>query len=124
MTYADLDFWLALAKPSDWLKERAESLYREYEGELEASPYLFMELCYVAEQYEFGLHDAAVAVLAATDADDETKTIVLQAIEYIEEGVTVADAFHAAATYHDDRRIISSDQIYDELPVERVPLEG
>ncbi len=44
MIYADTDFFLALLKPKDWLKQGAERLLVEHKGELVTSPVTLTEL--------------------------------------------------------------------------------
>jgi hypothetical protein len=49
--YADIDFFLALLKPSDWLKEKAKNLASEYIGRITTSDTTFIELMLLAKKY-------------------------------------------------------------------------
>jgi predicted nucleic acid-binding protein len=117
--YADADFWVALLKDDDWLGERAERLLREYEGDLETSIVTFIELFLIEERFDFDRDQAALAIfeLAETTADED---VVFQASEYIDDGLNTFDAFHAAIA---GDRIISSDQAFNEVEIERIALE-
>ncbi len=118
--YADLDFWLALLKDDDWLRDRAEALLAAHEGELEVSMATFIELFLVEERFAFDRERAVTAMLElATYSGDPD--VLYQASAHIDDGLTTFDAFHAALS---GGSIISSDTAYDELGgVDRSRLE-
>ena len=120
--YADVDFWLGLLKDDDWLKARAEQLLDQYKGDLTVSLATFIELFLVEDQFAFDRERAVVAILELAQPDSTVdENVVFQASEYIDEGLTVFDAFHAALA---GDAIISSDgRAYDHLDLERVALE-
>ncbi len=117
--YADVDFWVALLKDDDWLAERAERYLKTYEGELEVSLVTFIELFLIEERYSFDREQAALAIfeLAETDTDAD---VVFQASEFIDDGLNTFDAFHAALA---GDTILSSDQAFEDIAIERVALE-
>lgn len=117
--YADTDFWIALLKGDDWLTERAEELYAEYGDDLDVSLTTFVELFLIEEQFPFDREQAAISILEMTDADVDDE-VVFQASEYIDDGLNVFDAFHAALA---GDAILSSDKAFDEIAIERVQLE-
>lgn len=117
--YADTDFWVALLKGDDWLTERAEEFYAEHGNDLEVSLAVFVELFLIEEQFSFDREQAVISILEMTDADVDDE-VVFQASEYIDEGLNVFDAFHAALA---GDTILSSDKAFDEIGVERVQLE-
>ncbi|MGV9205661.1 MAG: PIN domain-containing protein [Promethearchaeia archaeon] len=119
MLYADTDFFLGLLKPSDWLKNRAESIYSERKEKIRTAEVTFIELLLLAKR--FGL-PAITTTAAAMKISNYKDTTPLMAAKYIEEGVGVFDAFHAAHCKKKEK-IISSDHIYDSLGLERVKLE-
>lgn len=49
--------------------------------------------------------------------------LIVQADRLIEQDFTVFDAFHASQALLNDNRILSSDQAYDDLPLDRIALE-
>ncbi|MEY7850528.1 PIN domain-containing protein [Natrarchaeobius sp. A-rgal3] len=118
--YADTDFWVAILKDDDWLADRAEIRLEEYRGELEVSLATFIELFLIEERYAFDREQAALAIFELADCDVD-EDAVFQASEYIDDGLNTFDAFHAALA---DDAILSSDQAFDTISVERVPLES
>jgi hypothetical protein len=117
--YADTDFWLALLKADDWLADRAESKLEEHRGDLEVSLATFIELFLIEERFGFDREEATLAILelAETDIDPD---IVFQASAYIDDGLNTFDAFHAALA---SDAILSSDQAFETIELDRVALE-
>lgn len=117
MIYADTDFFLALLKPNDWLKKNAKKILKEYKGQITTSEVTFIELMLLAKRYNLDPIRLASSVMAICNIED---TKYLKAAIYIKEyGVNVFDAFHAANC---QGRIISSDNVYDKLGIERIDL--
>ncbi len=118
--YADLDFWLALLKDDDWLGQRAERLLAEHEDELVVSLATFIELFLVEERFAFDRDRAVTAILELASYQGDPD-VVYQASEYIEQGLTTFDAFHAALA---GDSLISSDSAFDTIPtLNRIELE-
>lgn len=119
MPYAETDFFLALAKEDDWLQQRASRLLEEHEEVWTGLP-TFIEIAYNAEEYEIELEQSAASILeiAETDVDD---SVIFQAYAYIDDGLGVMDAFHAALAGPDP--VISSDGAFEEVGLERLRLE-
>ncbi|SRR6056297_3257833 len=116
--YGDTDFFLALIKSSDWLKENAKKIYKNYKKSLTTSEITFLELMLLAKRYKLPLIKTTAAAMKIGNYND-TKPIA--AAKLIEEGFNVFDAFHAI---HCNGKIISSDKIFDEINIERIRLEG
>lgn len=117
--YADVDFWVALLKDDDWLAERAERHLETHRGELEVSLVTFIELFLIEERYSFDRDQAILAILELAEMNADAD-IVFQASEYIDDGLNTFDAFHAALA---GDAILSSDQAFDDIGIERVALE-
>ncbi|WP_135824045.1 PIN domain-containing protein [Halorussus ruber] len=117
--YAAVDFWVALLKGDDWLTERAEELYAEHGDDLEVSLTTFVELFLIEEQFSFDREQAVISILEMTNTDVDEQ-VVFQASEYIDDGLNVFDAFHAALA---GDVILSSDKAFDDIGIERVQLE-
>ncbi len=115
MTYADTDFFLAILKSSDWLKENAVKIMKNYT--IETSEVTYIELMLLAKKYNLDFIEIIKDVMAICH---ENNSIYIMAAEYIKNGVNVFDAFHAA---HCNGEIISSDHIYDKLDIKRIKLE-
>lgn len=117
--YADTDFWLAIIKDNDWLEERAIELLDAHRGELELSLATYIELFLVEERYAFDRDRAITAILELADYPGD-EDVIYQASAYRDSGLNTFDAFHAALS---GGALISSDQAFDELSIERLPLE-
>jgi len=117
MVYADTDFFLALMKQTDWLKERAKKIYADYSGDIQTSIVTFIELMLIAKRFNLDTIKLTSSVMKICKFDDQ---IPLKAALYIEEGISVFDAFHAALF---GGEIISSDHIFDELGIKRIKIE-
>jgi len=119
MVYADTDFFVALVKDDDWLQENALELYQKYEGDIQTSLPTFIELCFLAQDHEWQLEAVISNVLEIAEVDFEEK-VVYQALEYIEDGLNVLDAFQAAQA---SGSILSSDKEFDSISIDRIKLE-
>ncbi|WP_101297589.1 PIN domain-containing protein [Halegenticoccus soli] len=124
-TYVETDVLLALAKNTDWLKERAERAVDGDEFELETSAYAYLEFLMLGERYDFDQGRVAVALMSMVPIrPDSDQELVLKAIEYQDEhGATAFDAFHAAVAETRGLPVLASDKAYDDFEVERFPLE-
>jgi predicted nucleic acid-binding protein len=117
MVYADTDFFFALLKPTDWLKTNAESIYAQHKDEIHTSEVTFIELLLLAKKFDLPAIQLTAAAMKISNFEE---TYPLKAAKYIEEGVGVFDAFHAA---HCEGKILSSDHIFDTIGLERIKLE-
>jgi predicted nucleic acid-binding protein len=117
MVYADTDFFLALVKEDDWLKKNAEELLEE--NTVETSLITFVELALVENRFDFNLENSVTEIMEMAEVDFEEK-VVYQALEYIDQGLNVFDAFQAAKS---NGKIISSDKEFDKTNIERMKLE-
>ncbi len=115
--YADTDFFLALLKDSDWLRQNALKVLDVYRGEITTSEATFIELMLLSDKYKLDPIDITSSVMALTNVIDP---IYLQAAIYVKRGVNPFDAFHAA---HAGNEIISSDKVYEKVGLKRIRLE-
>jgi predicted nucleic acid-binding protein len=93
--YVETDFLLALAKDTDWLKDRVETFLAE--EDVVTSPYAYLEVLLVRERNEFDYITLVANLLELVPVgSDEERQIVLKAVNYFENGMTAFDAFHAA----------------------------
>lgn len=121
MIYADLDFFVALAKADDWLRDSAEHALTEHEDELYTSRGTLLELLVISGRFEFDRMEALAHALEIAPIP-ESEDVLFQAADYMNEGMTAFDAYHAA--YAGDDPILSSDKRFDDLDdVTRLPLE-
>ncbi len=122
MIYADTDFFLALLKPTDWLKQRATRLLEKYRGQIRTSAATMIELLLLAAQYELDPERLLVDSLDIAQLEgSEPNAFLLAAHIMKKEGVGVFDSLHAA--HCGDAEMISSDKVFDRLGLKRIPLE-
>ena len=120
--YVETDFLLALAKDSDWLQGAAEDALIEYD--VETSPFSYLELLLARERYEFDYVPLVANLLELVPVrNEEDKQVVLKAVNYYDEGMTSFDAFHAATAETRWMDVLSSEEDYEDIEVERLPLE-
>ena len=116
MTYADTDFFIAILKNSDWLKEGAEKILKTFK--IETSETTYIELMLIAKKYNLDYREIIKDVM---EICNENNGVYLLASEYIKNGMNVFDAFHAA---HCNGEIISSDHIYDKFNIKRIKMDS
>lgn len=120
--YVESDFLITLAKGSDWLQAEAENALAEHD--VETSAFAYLEILLARERYEFDYVPLIANLLElAPVRDTEEHQIVLKAVNYYADGMTPFDAFHAATAETRERVVLSSEQDYDTINVERLPLE-
>jgi predicted nucleic acid-binding protein len=126
MVYVETDFLIALAKDSDPLKENAEEVLRDEDVEVSTSVLAYAEFLLLADRYDIERVRAVSNLLDMVPVvPEEHSQAVLKAAKYQEEhGMTTFDALHAGLAETREARILSSEQDYDALDIERVPLEG
>ncbi|EEB73921.1 type II toxin-antitoxin system VapC family toxin [Thermococcus sp. AM4] len=118
MVYADTDFFLALLKPNDWLKENARKLYEKYKGRITTSEATFLELLILSKRFNLDPLRLLAAVMAIIEEENED---YLRAAYYMKEhNLNPFDAVHAAKC---GGVIISSDKAFDKLGIKRIKLE-
>jgi predicted nucleic acid-binding protein len=126
MVYVETDFLIALAKDSDPLKQNAEEVLRDEDVEVSTSVLAYAEFLLLADRYDIERVRAVSNLLDMVPVvPEEHSQAVLKAAKYQEEhGMTTFDALHAGLAETREARILSSEQDYDALDIERVPLEG
>ncbi|APX98445.1 twitching motility protein PilT [Natronorubrum daqingense] len=116
----ETDFLLALAKDTDWLQGSAEDALGEYD----VKTHLVSRLLLARERYEFDYVPLVANLLELVPVRDEEETqVVLNGVNYYDEGMTPFDAFHAATTETREMDVLSSEKDSEDIEVERVPLE-
>lgn len=121
-TFVETDFLIALAKDTDWLQERAEVALENYD--VVTSPYSYLELLIIRERHEYDYVRLVSNMLDLVPVGtEEDHQVVLKAVTYYDEGMTPFDAFHAATAETRGLSILSSDNAYENIDAERLPLE-
>lgn len=120
--YADTDFFLALLKKDDWLKNKAEGIYHKHKEDIWTSPAAIIELLLLVERYSLDPEELLVDALQLAKLKGSDPNVFLLAAHYMKElNLNVFDALHVAFCGKD--KIISSDKKYDKIGLERVKLE-
>ena len=123
MIYADTDFFMALMKKSDWLKESAERLLAKYKDQIWTSPVTMIEVLLIVGDLHIDPERAIMDVLNIAQLRGADYRVYLQAARYMKyKNVNVFDSLHAALCGHDGP-IISSDRVFDKLGMKRIRLE-
>ena len=113
---------LALAKDTDWLQNSAEGALDEHD--VETSPFSYLELLLARERYEFDYVPLVANLLELVPVRNvEEKQVVLKAVNHYDEGMTPFDAIHAVTAETRGMDVLSSEKDYEDIEVERVPLE-
>lgn len=123
MIYADTDFFLALLKKTDWLKESAKKILSRQSGNIFTSPVTLIELLLVAEECELDPERLIIDVLKivhVVGGEGQKFVHAARLVKY--EGVGVFDSLHAAWCGKGGT-IISSDKVFDRLGLQRISLE-
>ena len=120
--FADTDFILALIKSSDWLKGNAVRLLTENREKIKTSPSVMIEVALVCKRLGIEVTATFANVFELVTVDDVTRQTCLTAAEYMGKyDINVFDSFNAA--YCGNDKIISSDQVYEKIGLERIALE-
>lgn len=126
--YVETDFLIALLKPDDWLRAQAEATLERHESvytSLLAYVELLVEAYEPGEGIDYDVSNVVANLLEVVPlrptADED---VVLAAATYLDEhDVTPFDAFHAGVAVTNDDRIHATDRVYEELGLDRIPLE-
>jgi predicted nucleic acid-binding protein len=127
--YVETDFLLALAKSDDWLREQAIAALEQYD-DVHMSLASYAELLVFAYDREAGTYvidvpRAVVDLVTQVPITPETheEAVLTAAVLADEHGLTPFDAIHAGIAITTDEPILSSEQEYEEIELDRVPLE-
>ena len=127
--YVESDFLFALAKPEDWLKENAKAALESEDVYTSLTAYTeFLVYWYDEQSGEYTV-DAATIVPNLLELvpvrPEEHEEALLAAISFIEEyGTTPFDSIHAGIAHTNGDTVLSTEQDYDTVGVERVPLDS
>ncbi|MFB6216061.1 MAG: type II toxin-antitoxin system VapC family toxin [Candidatus Aenigmatarchaeota archaeon] len=117
----ETDFLLALLKEEDWLKQRAEEVYREREDEIWTSRYTLIEILIVSEREGWDPVEMISGASELLEVRGDIEEVKAASSHMRENGLTPFDALHLAASGEDG--IISSESDYDEFS-EKIDLDG
>lgn len=127
--YVETDFLIALVKNQDWLRESALEPLEERD-DIHTSILAYGEvlvLFYDREQTEYDI-DVPRAIANLLElvpiSPKEHEDAVLAAAAFLEENrLTPFDALHAGVIATSGAEVLSSEQDYDKVGLDRIPLE-
>jgi predicted nucleic acid-binding protein len=127
--YVESDFLFALAKPEDWLKENARAALAAEDVYTSLTAYTeFLVYWYDEDAGEYTIEAATIVpnllelVPVRPEAHEEA---LLAAAAFIDEyGTTPFDSVHAGIAHINGDTVLSTEQEYDTVGVERVPLDS
>ena len=123
--YAETDFYLALLKEDDWLKENSLVIFNRHNDAIWTSHLTSQELLLYANKYKrdpVELLDSFYGIARVADVMISKEMFLLASHMMARYGTTPFDAMHAAIA-KEDGTIISSDSIYDKMGLKRIKLE-
>lgn len=121
MPYADSDFFLALLKKDDWLKEKAIDIYRKHKGNIWTSEWAVVELLLIVNRFEIDPERLVADIFGLASISGASKEKLAAAAHLMKKyRMNTFDALHAVTCKGDS--IISSDKVFDEIAIERINL--
>ena len=127
--YADADFFLALLKDSDWLKEKSVKVYEKYKGSIYISPFTVVELMIVCVREDIPLKKTLFQISRIAGLTFIKWNMFFRAAEYVENGASIFDSILMAFTkesdmeFKDESLIISSDKVYEKFGFKTIDLK-
>lgn len=112
--YADTDFFLALMKDSDWLKEKAKQIYEKNKENIFISPFTIAEIMIICKREGIPVKEVLIQISRIAKLENFSWNIFFKACDFIEEGATIFDSLLMAFCSENDQ-IISSDKIYERF---------
>ncbi len=112
--YADTDFFLALMKNSDWLKEKARQVYEKNKDNLFVSPFTIAEIMIICKREDISIKETLAQISRIAKLENLTWDIFFRSCNFIEKGATIFDSLLMALVSENDQ-IISSDNVYEKF---------
>jgi predicted nucleic acid-binding protein len=126
--YVETDFLVSLLKDEDWLQEPARKTIEERSVQTSILAYAeVLVLFYDREQSSYSI-DAPRAIANLLEVvpvvPEKHAEAVLAAAAFLDEyDMTPFDALHAGIVTTGDGRICATDRVFDEVGLDRVPLD-
>lgn len=122
--YADTDFFIALMKESDWLKERAKQIYESHKENLFVTPFTIVEIMILCKRENISIKKTLIQVSRIAKLESSSSwDIFLKAGDYVVKGATIFDSLLMAICSENDQ-IISSDNIYQKFGFKVIDLKN
>ena len=127
--YADSDFFLALLKDSDWLKEKAKKIYEKNKDSIYISPFTVIELMIVCNREGIPIKETLLQISRIAGLTFIKWNLFFKAAEYVEEGANIFDSLLMAfakeseLAFSEESEIISSDKVYEKFGFKVIDLK-
>lgn len=119
--FADTDFFLALIKDSDWLKEKAGKIYYKYRDNIWVTPFTVVEIMIVCKREGILIKDTLFQISRIAKLESISWQIFFKSCDYMEEGATIFDSLLMAFCGNDT--IIGSDKVYEKFGFDVIDLK-
>ena len=127
--YVETDFLMGLAKQDDWLQDAALDALDDYDDihtSIAAYTEFFM-LTYDPETADYGIDIGRVVAdlveLVPVQPPEHEEAVLTAAVLAAEQGFTPFDAIHAGIAIVSDESVLTTEQDYDAIELDRVPLD-
>ena len=128
--YVENDFLMALVKQEDWLQEPAHRALKEYD-EIHTSIAAYTEFLILAYDQDTGEYQIDVGRALADFVEQipvrpeaHEQAVLTAAVLADDHGFTPFDAIHGGIAISTGQPVLTSEQDYDGIDVDRVPLES
>lgn len=118
--YADADFFLAIIKDSDWLKEKAKKIYEKHKDSIWITPFTVVEIMMVCRREQIPIREVLIQISRIAKLEIINWEVFFTACNHIEKGATIFDSLLMA--FCKDNIIISSDKLYEKFGFEVISL--
>ena len=127
--YVETDFLIGLAKQDDWLQDAALDALDDYDDihtSIAAYTEFFM-LTYDPETADYGIDIGRVVAdlveLVPVQPPEHEEAVLTAAVLAAEQEFTPFDAIHAGIATVTDESVLTTEQDYDAIELDRVPLD-
>lgn len=127
--YVETDFLMSLAKQDDWLQDAALDALDEYE-DIHTSITAYTEFLMLAYDHEaadytvdIGRVVADLVELVPVRPPEHEEAVLTAAVLAAEQGFTPFDAIHAGIAIVSNESVLTTEQDYDAIELDRVPLD-
>jgi predicted nucleic acid-binding protein len=128
--YVENDFLMALVKQEDWLQEPAHRALEEYD-DIHTSIAAYTEFLVLAYDQDTGEYQIDVGRALADLVEQipvrpevHEQAVLTAAVLADDHGFTPFDAIHGGIAISTGQPILTSERDYDDVGVDRVPLEN
>lgn len=122
--YADSDFFLALMKDSDWLKDKAKKVYEKHKENIWVTPFTVSEIMIICKREGIPISETLYQISRISNLEFMSWEIFFRASKFIEQGSTIFDSLLMAfCGEEENNKIISSDNIYEKFGFKVIDLK-